>query len=541
MSGLLSTTTSLAPPAPAIIQFNEIPYTWRVPGNYAEIKGVLNGNAVMDWPAYGLLMGQMYVAGGPNPNVPNVGTATPGATYRVNSIAQGNALFGTGSQLAKTIVRWLKANPYTPVDAIGIADAPGSVKAVGGITIAGTATAAGTLAFGVGGVRVTVGVNAGDAAATVAANLYAALLQQAQPGFIPLPSLVASYTAGQANVVLTCGHGGTLGNRINVRPNPAITDITPPGLTVTIAAMANGATDPQATVAAALAGISAWYTDIGFPWTDPTNLATFESFLTGVYAAMVNKDAQGYVAVSASYGAALAFLPNCRFLTPLPMQNPLIPDWEIMGAFAGACCYQTAQQPALQLRGVVLPGIPAPAAADIFTPNEQEQLLLAGSSTYTADSSGAVYLQRATTSYRFDPGGVPNNIYFDLSATKVPSRVRYDWNNFIGRMYPRNLLAQDGSLAANYNPAVVTPGLLKAAWAGRCAVYEQNGWIQNSAVTAAQSSFAIDPNDGNRVNARLVIQVMGNLIVLAASLEFSTATNRGRARAAPRNPSASSA
>ena len=515
MSGNLSGSTSLTPPAPAIISFNEIPYNWRVPGNYMEIKAAINDNAVLAWPARGLIMGQMY----------STGTAAAGTAYNIQSVEQANGLFGTGSIIAKQCVKWLANNPYTPVDAIGISDAAGSAKAVNTITTTGTATAPGTQAVYVGGVRVPVPVNVGDTAAVFSANLFAALQQQAQPGFIPLPSQVPTYAGGAAVVTLTCGHGGTLGNQIDIRLNAQIGDMTPPGLSIAIARTVPGATDPAAQIASVLAGITTWYTDVAFAWTDATNIAAFDAWMIGRYGAMTALDVQGYVVTSGSYGTVQTFQPNCKYLSVLPVQNPLNPSWEWGAAFAARTCYETAQRPALQLRGVPLSGITAPAGPDVFSAQENEVLLNAGFCTYSTDSTGGVYLQRVTTSYRLDPSGVPNNHWFDISSTKVPSRVRYDWDGYMGQVWPRNFLAQDGSIAANYNPDVVTPGLAKAAWAGRCTIYEQNGWIQNSAQTAANSAFAIDQNDGNRMNARQQIQVMGNLIVLAGSLEFISATN----------------
>jgi phage tail sheath gpL-like len=495
---------------PGGIIFNEIPYTWKVPGQYMEVKAAINENAVLPFPAHLAVMGQMYATGV---------QATPGVAYPIYNGAQADALFGRGSQLAKMCRRAIKANPYTPIDAIGIADATGSTKAAGAIAVAGTATAAGTHALYFGGVRVAVGVSAGDTPAVQAANIYAALQQQAMPGFESLPSLTPSYTSG-SSVALTCAHGGTLGNQIDIRTNAQRGDMTPAGVTVTITPLAGGATDPTTSIATALSGISAWYTDVVFAWTDTTNTGVFSNWLIGRYGAMVKLDVQGYVVTSGTYGTLLTYAPNCKYLSVLPVQNPLSPSWETAASYGAACCYSTAQKPSLQMKTVPLPGIVAPAAADQFTIQEQEVLLNAGFSTYYVDSTGTVYLQRVTTSYRTDPGGIPNTSWFDLQSTKVPTRVRYDWDNYIGELYPRNNLTNDGTVAAAYDPDAVTPGMLKASWAGRSAVYEQNGWIQNSAVTAANSSFTIDPNDGNRVNARQQIQIMGNLIVLAGSLEF---------------------
>ncbi|OYV40414.1 MAG: hypothetical protein B7Z80_04625 [Rhodospirillales bacterium 20-64-7] len=501
-------TIALTPAAPI---FNEIPYTWRVPGNYMEVKQAVNENALLPFPARGLVMGQMYATG----------TAVAGTVYNITSKPQAKALFGVGSIAADMCDAWLTANPYTPLDAIGIADVVGATAATGGVVIAGAATASGTLVFYFAGVRVPVGVAQGDTAAVVAANLYAALLLQAGPGYKTIPQLTAAYIAASATVTWTAGNKGTLGNQIDVRLNANVGEQTPPGLTVTINAMANGATDPAATIATALSSlVSTWYTDVAFPWTDATNWGVVGNWAAGRYAAMSKLDVQVYMSVSATYGTYLAFEPNNKFITHLGVQNPMVPSWKTAAALAAVCCFQTAQKPSLQLKTVPLTGITAPAQADQFTQPQREAILQNGGSTYYADANGNMYLERVTTSYRIDPGNIPNSGWFDLQSVKVPTRVRYDWDAYIGLLYPRNNLAIDGSIAAEYDPDVVTPLMLEGSWTGRSAVYEKNGWIQNSAVTAKNSSFSIDPNDGNRVNARQQIQVMGNLIVLAGSLEF---------------------
>lgn len=504
-------STTINPPAPSALGFTEIPYNWKVPGDYMEVKAAVNLNAVMAYPARGNIAGQMYAAG----------IATPGKPYQLLSADQANTLFGAGSQAAMMAAWWLQNNPYTSVDIIGISDAAESTKAVYTVTLGGTATGPGTLALYFGGIRVATGVNIGDTAADVAANLFAQLQLQGQSGYPYLPSLVPTYTAAGVLVTLTCGHGGTLGNEIDIRVNYQTGDVTPAGLTVAIAQTVQGAIDPSNTIEAAFDALtSTWYTDTAFAWTDETNITMIADWAAARYGAMVKLDVQVYVGLDDSYGTALTFAPNSQFITPLPMQNSLTPPWLLAAAMAAQCCYWSAQAPSLQMATVPLVGVVAPAQADVFSQDEQQQLLLAGLSTYVVDSVGNVYLQRVTTSYRSDPSGVLNNAYFDLQSTKVPSRVRYDWNAYCSEVYPRNQLCKDGSLAAQYNPWAVTPGDLEASWTARSAIYEQNGWIQNSVQTAKASSFAIDANDGNRVNARQQIQIMGNLIVLAGSLEF---------------------
>ena len=103
---------------------------------------------------------------------------------------------------------------------------------------------------------------------------------------------------------------------------------------------------------------------------------------------------------------------------------------------------------------------------------------------------------------------------------QVMSRIRYDWRNYLSLTYPSNKLADDGSVAAEYDDTVVTPARMRGSWAARCKLYERQGWIENSATTVAASVFVRDATDRNRMNARQQIRIIGNLMVLAGALEF---------------------
>lgn len=499
----MSVTLTSAPP-----NFTEIPVNWRVPGARMEVKAAVNQNAVMPFPAKTLILGYMY------------SLSSPGAVVRITSAAQAADLFGSASQLASMCAQYLKVNPYTPLYAGALYSATGTVTATATIAITGTATLAGVLVFRVGGYALEVAVNAGDSGGVVCGALSGLLMTFVDPDApaIGLPVCMSGVSSDGQTLTVQSRVPGAGGNQIDIRVDTSGGNTIPSGLTVTITPMSGGATDSD--LAPALASLSDWYTDIICPWTDSTNLAALQAYLAQSYGAMQQRDAQAYVALDATYGNALKFTPNCQFISALPIQNSLTPPWIVAAAFGAASCYQTAAQPALQLKNVPLPGVVAPADADRFTPDERQQLLLAGLSTFTVDDSGAVILERVTTTCRTDASGNATNAYFDISSTKVPTRVRYDWDAYVGELYPRNQLCDDSTLAAQYNPNAVTPQRLLASWTSRCTVYEKNGWIQNSAQTAKTSSFNIDPNDGNRVNARQPIQIMGNLMVLAGSLQF---------------------
>ena len=144
-------------------------------------------------------------------------------------------------------------------------------------------------------------------------------------------------------------------------------------------------------------------------------------------------------------------------------------------------------------------------------------------STFTVAVDDTVQLERVVTENTTDANGIPSQAWHDIMVPATMSRIRYDWIGYVSLVYPRNKLAPDGSLAAEYDGTVVTPKRMRGAWAGRCRVYAENGWIVNTAATVAASTFVIDSNDPNRMNSRQQVNLIGNLMILAGDLEFAAA------------------
>jgi phage tail sheath gpL-like len=494
------------------ITFTEIPYNWQVPGAYTEVVEAPSQNALLNFPSNTVIIGQMLAGG----------TAAPANAYPIFSVPQAVKLFGVGSVLAGMCALFLANNPYTPFSAVGVSDATGAAKAAGGFGIIGTATSAGTLALYIGGYRVPVPVNVGDTGAVIAASAIAAAAQVDSNGVGNGVPYIATpvWTSGTNTLTITALHGGTLGNQISLRVNAERGDVAPAGLLVTVTPMAGGATDP--TISPSLTAISGtWWTDCVTAYTDTANMAYLTAWLTSRYGALAKQDCTAYASPSGTYGTLLSQTVNSKFITILPFQNPLTPSWEAAAAFGGACAYSTFNDPALQMKTVPLVGVMAPAVADQFLPVERDNLLLDGSSTYTVDLDGTVLLERVVMTYTTDTNGVTDMNWHDLAVPKVATRVRYDWDGYIEQQYPRAKLADNGTLAAIYNANVVTPDELKASFATRSAVWEKNGWIEDSATTAAAAVFVRDQNDPNRVDARMPIEVIGSLIVLAGQLQVS--------------------
>mgnify|MGYP001766049625 CR=1 FL=1 len=488
------------------VAFNEIPYSWRLKGVYAEVKPRYDRKGLTDWPARILVIGQMLAAG----------SATALQAYPITRADQATGLFGAGSQAAQMVDALKVANRVTECWAIGVPDAVGSA-AVRTLTLTGAPSATGTLVVYIGGKRLAVSVGLADTVSTVATALAAAVAADG--------SLAFTATAAGGVVTLTAKHAGTIGNTVDIRVNHWPDETTPAGLAVTIATTTAGATDPS--IAGALAAIvNDWWTDIVIGWTDAANMALLEADLARRYAAMAKLDAHAYAGLVGSYAAATTWSStrNSPFVTVLPMSGALQPPWVVAACLAGVAAYHLTNDPSRQLGGLILPGILAPRSADQYIDTEQNLMLGKGLSTWDGRADGTVVLNRVVTGYTKTSLGVADDAWLDVMVPKTASRIRYDWNAYASLTYPRHKLADDANPAVD-NPdnsgVVVTPKTMLASWIGRCARYRDAGWIEDIEYTKANSFFERDANDRNRLNGRQAFRIIGNLMVLAGSLEFA--------------------
>jgi phage tail sheath gpL-like len=487
------------------IQFNEIPYTWEVPGTYVEARANYSNEGLTPFPTKVLIAGQML----------STGTAVANTIYPLQRADQAVALFGAGSVAADMAAAFLAANPFTQVDIVGLADPAGGAQATGSISIAMTTTPGGVLAVYIAGIRVAISVASTDTTATIATNLMNAI------NAIPAMPVTAAITTPTNTVNLTAKHKGFAGDVIDIRLNYQIGDITPAGVTPTISPLVGGTLTVDLT-AVVNAIAASWYTDLVLQAYDNTNMALVSAMLETRYAAMGKLDMHAWVAASGTYAALLSQSQyyNSRFRTVLGISNAPQPPWKWAAAMAGVATFNLTNDPARQLRGLALPGILAPAPADRFPLAEQEIMLTEGISTFDVQSDGTVTLQKVVTEYQKTSLGVLDTAWHTVNIPKTITRIRYDWIAYVSQLYPRNKLADDGSLAAEYDDTIVTPRRMKATWAARSRLYEQQGWIEDAAATAAQSVFVRDRTDRNRLNSRQQIRIIGNLMVLAAALEF---------------------
>lgn len=486
-----------------MVSFNEIPYDWLKPGVLVEIRPNYDRIGAVPYPSKTLLIVQQIASG----------SAVAGAVNRITRPDQGRALYGAGSVGADMVEAFKKVNKTTDLYALGLADDDDGVAATGSFAFAGTATSSGVIALYIGDVRIPITVAVGATAAALATAAAAAVNA--------IATLPVTASAAAGTVTVTARHKGEVGNGIDLAVGRRQGDSPVAGMAVTVTAMVGGATNPA--LQDALDAIAAlWFTDIVVPFDDATSLGALAADLAGRYQAMGKKDAQAYVGHRGSFATLTTkgALTNSPFITGIGAKASPTPPWIWAATLAGVAAFQLANDPARQLRTLALTGVVAPAEADRFTDTEMNLLLGGGISTFTAQDDGTVTIDRIVTTYKTSPLGVTDRAWLDIMVPKTASRIRYDWASYVALLYPRHKLADDDSPAAAERDAVVTPKRMLGSWAARCTLYERWGWIESATETVAQSSFERDDSDRNRLNASQQIRIIGNLMVLAAALEF---------------------
>lgn len=485
------------------IPFKEVPPQYQLPGDYTEIQPAYGNQGVLPWPAKVLAIAQMLATG----------TAQPLTPMQITRPSDATAYFGAGSQAEGMAFAFIAANPYTPLFVMGVVDAPSATKATGTYTISGTWTVGWTFVPEIAGVRIPVGVLPTDTPTLVASNAATAINA--------VPSLPVTAAAALGVLTITAKNGGVAGNDIDLWLNPAPGDVLGAGALCAVVRMTGGATNP--TIGAAITAITGeWFTGITCAWQDAANLSALETELDLRFGAMETLDALSFTVLTGTFAqqqAAKATI-NSRFIYGLCLTNPQSPPWALAASLAGVAAFRLTADPGRQLGDLALPGMLGSRPADRLITEEKELALEGGLCPVHVLSDGTVVLTRVVSMYLTNNAGVPDPAWHDVMTAAVMSRIRYDWDAYRKLVYPSNKLAPDGSVAAEYDTTIATPGRLKGSWAARSLLYEKMGWITGAAANAKQSVFVPDPNDPNRVNSSRPVTIIGNLMIDATVLQF---------------------
>lgn len=486
------------------ISFQNVPLLVLTPGVFAEFDPSHATKGVQAQPHEVLLVGQQQSSG----------SATAGAVSVPRSPDEAALMFGSKSQLYQMFKAYRSRDSLSPVNCIGLSDDSGGAQATGSITWTGTATEGGQQTFYVGGRRVAVAVASGDTAATLETNALAAFALQPD-----MPVTVA----GDAGTGLdfTAIHKGVNGNQIFLGTALLPGERNVAGFTFSVTAMSAGATEPSHATAITAMGDDQ-YNTIAVGTADSTEVARYVTELESRFGPMRSIDGYAFVC-KYDTRANLTSLGNAKNSQTLVIvgaeKSALLPlPWETAALVAADSAVQAQVDPSRACTGHVLPGAYAAAKGTRFTRAERDTLLSDGVATLKATSDGRLAIERLVTTYQTNALTLPDVAYQDLTTVRTLSAMRYSMRARISSKFANFKLADDGNEVSGQ--PIVTPNIMKGELLALFLDWRDLGWVENFEQFKRELLVERDPGDPNRINAILPPDLINNLLVTAASIQF---------------------
>jgi phage tail sheath gpL-like len=485
------------------ISFNKIPIDIRVPGIYVETDNSLAVGGLPTEHHLILVMGQRL----------STGTVKAGVPTRITNKGQGEAYFGRGSMLSAMINALKGANGYTETWVVALDDDSAGAQAAGSLTIGGAVTAAGTLYVYVGGMRVKVAITVGETTSAIATALAAAINAKTD---LPVTAAVDGTNASKVN--LTCRWKGETGNAIDLRVNYYQTEKLPTGMTVTIAAMTGGTSNPDIADAIAAIGDEQYHTII-VPWTDAANLAALYTEMQRRWGPLVKKEGFAFTAAAGTLAdlSTLGNSVNNELLCIIGTQASPTTPWEIAAVVGAVDAYES--DPARPRQTLEMTGVLAPWPEDRYTLDERNIHLYDGISTYTVSEGGVCCIERLITTYRTNASGVDDISYLNVETMRTIAYLRYSTRVRIALRYPRHKLASDETEIAP-GQAIVTPKTIRAELIALFIQWMEAGLVEGLAQFKKDLLVQRNEDDPDRVDAVIPPDVINQFRVFAAKLQF---------------------
>lgn len=486
------------------ISFNEIPQTIRTPLMYAEFDSSKAVSGPSEMPYKKLVLGQRTTAG-------TIAALTP---IRVTSAAQAKTYFGAGSLLAQQLESHFANNSFTETWVVALDDEVAGVAATGSILVGGV-VAAGTVSLMLGGRRVRVGVAVTDTLADIASNIVDAITADTD---LIVSAAVNGSTAEQVD--LTFKHKGETGNDLDIRHSYYDGESLPSGLTLTITAMSGGTANPDIDAVWPVIG-DEHYHIIDCPYRDAANLTALETELSDRKHGLRMIEAVAFTAAIGTHGAlgTLGDSRNHAWVSIMGASGSPTPTWVWSAAVSAQVAYHANIDQARPFQTLPLVDVLPPKPEDRFTKNERNLLLYDGISTFTVDAGGVVRIERLITTYKTNPQGAEDPAYLDVNSPLTLGYIRYDWNAYIARHYPRHKLADDGTRFGQ-GQKVITPKIGRAEALARFRVWEAKGLVEGFEQFKQDLIVERNQADVNRMDWMLPPNLMNQFRVGGVQIGF---------------------
>lgn len=483
------------------ISYNEIPASIRVPLAYIEFD---NSKAVTGTPAMlhkTLMLGTKLASG----------TAQSGQAVRVLSHSHAVELFGQKSPLASMVKTFKAHNDIADLWVLPLDEASSGVAAKGKIKVIGTATGSGTLYVMVAGIQVSVGVEIGEEAASIASKLHQVLRAQRE--------LIANVELSEDTINLTASFKGETGNDIDIRANYYTGQTYPAGIALEITAMDGGAVNPDLNHAITGFG-DTWWNYLINPFTDADNLNKLRAELVTRWGPMKQIDGMCFMAIRGTHAQATTFAENRNdhLFSTIATNNVPQPAFIWAAAYAAVASKSLSIDPARPLQTLVMDLLP-PKMSDRWDLPARNTLLYSGISTYTVNAGDQPQIEAAITMYRKNSFGDMDTSYLYVETIATLSYLRYAIRSRIQTKYPRCKLANDGIRVAP-GQAIVTPKVIRSELLALFTELEFVGLVEDYEAFAETLIVERDQNDKCRLNVLSNENLVNQFRIYAHAIQF---------------------
>lgn len=488
------------------VPFSNIPSNLRVPLFYAEVDNSQANSGAQTQRT--LIIGQVTATGNGVVNVPVLG----------QGVSDAQAKGGLGSMLALMTAAYKSSDSFGEVWFLPLADAEGSVAASGSLLVAGAPSGTGVISLYIAGQLLSFPVATAEPAEDIAVGL-AALVNSSS-------NLPVTAEATGATVKFTAKNKGATGNDIDLRVNYLGTaggEVTPAGLTLTITAMAAGATNPVLDAALASLGDEA-FDFIVSPYTDTASLNALKNLLndkTGRW----SYASQIYGHVFAAQRGTLSTLAtagnarNHQHETIMGFYDSPSPAWVWAADVAGTAAVALRADPGRPMQTLTLSTVLAPPAPSRFDLGERNTLLWDGISTFTVASDGTVAIENLITTYQENSFGAADDSYLQIETLFLLMYVLRSQRSLVTSKYSRVKLAADGTRFAP-GSAIVTPKIIKADLIAQYGEMEYDGFVQDSKPFAKELIVEKNRTNPNRVDVLWPGTLINQLRIFALLAQF---------------------
>lgn len=487
------------------ISFNKIPNNIRTPFMFTEFDNTNAIRGAQSQPFKAVIIGQKLAAG----------TKGENDFSRVTSAKQAEIFYGKGSMLHEMFEAYFKNNQFTEVYGLALVDLLAGVEASGSIKFAGAPTEAGVAVYRIHGYKVSVGVLAIDTPAALATKLKNAI-------DLVVPSAIATIDGvDTTKVLIKYVHKGLVGNFLDIRQGYYSDEKgLPSGLTSVIVPMAGGAGNPEIEVP--LATLPAEHLNVfALPYTDLTNLMAMDAFLEERWGPTKQIDGMAFAAAKLGH-ADLGMLGksiNTKNISTMECHGSMSGPHLWSAAVAGIIGFEMSKDAAKPLQTVTIKGVYAEESKDSFNMQERNLLLFDGISTHLRSANGDAVIEAMITHYRLNAMGAADVSYLYVETIFQLSYLRYDWNNYIMRKYPRHKLASNSMLIAP-GQEIMTPNLYKAEMVNKYKEWMERGYVEDMETFKAGIIVERNTENLNRLDAIMTPDLMNQFRVCATKISF---------------------